>query len=158
MPHECHFDAEGKNPTDEDCRACENYNDTTLYSEDVSRKYWEMLSEYVKEGQVQDGIEKLMQSDQIAHLFCSLGYRSHLMSPQMQMFVKMFGQKVDLISCMQTAFALGFMLAMKGMPETLTWDMLNGEEEQGNVIGDVEKFLKEAGDEGDTGNPSNTST
>ena len=142
MAHECHFDKEGKNPTNDDCRACEFYEDTGVYSEDVSAKFWDILTGYLADNEGKDGIEKVMQSDQISHLFCTVSTRSHLLSGQMQLFVQMFGQRVDLIPTMQTAFAFGYIFAKLGEPKVPTYNLLNEIKEQEGTIGAVEKFLK----------------
>ena len=141
MSHDCHFEKEGKKPTHDDCRACHLYTDSSVYSDDVSIKYWERLASYMQ-SETKLGIEKLMQSDQMAHLYHSLSTRSHMMSQQMMMLAEVFGVKIDLVPTIHTAFALGYVLANTPPLEPLTWVMLNDLMEKEGTIGEVEKFLK----------------
>ena len=154
MAHDCHiFNTENRMPTPDECRACEQYETSSVYSEDSAQKYWDLLGTYIKGQKIEGELEKMMQSDQIAHVFNSISIRSHLMSVQMQMMQALTYQKVDLVPTIQTAFAIGYMLATIGLPEdeVLSWVMLEAEEK--GVAGEVEDFLKglkEGTNEGDT--------
>lgn len=134
-----HDNCQHEKPTDDDCRQCENYEDTGLFVQDIGGPFMDTLKGYLE---TQDGgvLKNILISDQFI-AFCK--YINLLMRglDKRTLLLDMLGVQLDYYPAVQIGVVIGMMVACGGYTPEVTYKLLS-KHETGDVAGDVEKYLE----------------